>query len=83
MLAVKERSGLGHGRPFGIGWERDTPGGCRSFENGEAMELGGMKKASPVPDIFCENSWATTEPRTISDLKNNAPTKQTTGPDRA
>ena len=41
------------------------------------------KKASPVPDIFCENSWATTEPRTISDLKNNAPTKQTTGPDRA
>jgi hypothetical protein len=44
--------------------ERDTPS-HRSMPS--AMTVGQWnlpeyKKASPVPDIFCENSWATIEP---------------------
>ena len=56
VVAVTEQSALGH---------EPTPAGARHSRSmpivrcGEAMELAGTLKASPVPDINRENIWAT------------------------
>ena len=44
--------------------ERDTPSHrlMPSAMTVGQWNLPEYKKASPVPDIFCENSWATIEP---------------------
>ena len=47
-------------------------GGERTLPVSGAMELATIQKASPVPDRFCENSWATTEPiRRFRDLRTS------------